>query len=131
MFFQHNDLRNSGVFITFSGNCKQALTFYQACFGGTLHFDLFDQGVHGYEQIPVVNGSLISDRIVIYGSDLVHDEGRKIGNYVAIFLSCKSKADRQRLLEQLLSDTAKKVDAETSAWIEIVDAFEVRWILSA
>ena len=37
----------SAVFLTFSGNCKKALTFYQACFGGTLQFETFGKELQG------------------------------------------------------------------------------------
>lgn len=116
----------SGIFITFSGNCKKALSFYQSCFGGLLQFETFEKEVPGYTEMPVVNGSLVSERITIHGSDLVHNEGRKIGNYISIFLPCKSTLDRKELVEKL--EPGKK-DAADQKLIEVTDAFDVRWIL--
>src|SRR5690606_757982 len=104
------------------------LTFYQTCFGGTLHFELFDQVVQKDGQTPVVSGSLVSDRLVIYGSDLVHDEGRRIGNYIAVFVSCNTLSDRKELLGRLMPDVGEKMD-DVVGLIEIVDAFDVRWVL--
>ncbi|MES2419108.1 MAG: glyoxalase, partial [Bacteroidota bacterium] len=101
MVEHHYDKLISAVFITFSGNCKKALTFYQTCFGGLLQFELFEKELPGYPEMPVVNGSLVSDRIVIHGSDLIHNEGRKLGNYMAIFLHCKNTAERKTLIEKL------------------------------
>lgn len=131
MLFQDSDRSISGIFITFSGNCKKALTFYQTCFGGTLHFETFDKELHGYTEIPVISGALVSDRIVIHGSDLVHNEGRKIGNYLSIFLPCKNADDRKVLIEKLGSDrrdVAIRNDEEDSL-IEVTDAFDVQWVL--
>src|SRR5690606_26273618 len=91
----------SAIFITFSGNCKKALTFYQTCFGGALRFETFEKELQGYTEMPVVIGSLVSNKIVIHGSDLVHDEGRTLGNYMSIFLPCKDTYDRQVLIEKL------------------------------
>lgn len=122
---------NSAVFITFSGNCKKALNFYQTCFGGLLQFETFEKEVNGYTEMPVVSGSLVSDKIVIHGSDLVHNEGRKLGNYISIFLQCKNTQDRKELIEKLESD--KKgffVDNYADQkLVEITDSFDVRWIL--
>lgn len=119
------------VFITFSGNCRRALRFYQSCFGGKLHFDAFDKKLQGFSEVPVVSGSLVSESITIYGSDLVHTEGRKLGNYIAIFLPCKSTHDRNALIG-MLSVGKDDPPLNTSAdqqLVEITDAFDVRWIL--
>jgi len=121
----------SAVFLTFSGNCKEALTFYQTCFGGALRFHFFE-GLKGYAEMPVVNGSLISDSIHIHGSDLVHNEGRILGNHMAIFMRCPSIAVRKALIEKL--QVNKKVPFagnNDEKLIEITDVFDVRWILYA
>ncbi|SMC98325.1 Uncharacterized conserved protein PhnB, glyoxalase superfamily [Pedobacter nyackensis] len=121
----------SAIFITFSGNCKKALSFYQTCFGGGLQFETFEKELLGYTEMPVVSGSLVSDRIIIHGSDLVHNEGRKIGNYISIFLHCKNIHDRKELVEKLAFDKkdffAKNDDDQKL--IEVTDAFDVSWIL--
>ena len=131
MLFQNSDKLTSGIFITFSGNCKKALTFYQTCFGGTLHFETFDRQLQGYTEIPVISGSLVSDSIVIHGSDLVHNEGRKIGNYLSVFLPCKNTDDRKAFIEKLGSDHRDLSDRnyEEQTLIEVTDAFDVRWVL--
>lgn len=121
----------SAIFITFSGNCRKALTYYQTCFGGTLQFETFEKELQGYTEMPVVSGSLVSDNIIIYGSDLVHDEGRRLGNYISIFLHCKNIYDRQTLIEKLKfdkQDPLVKID-DHQKLVEITDAFDVRWML--
>ena len=119
------------VFITFSGNCKKALKFYQSCFGGLLQFETFEKELPGYAELPVVSGSLVADRIIIYGSDLVHNEGRKLGNYIAVFLHCKNNDDRKLLIEKLESVQKNLFvrNDDDQKLIEITDAFEVRWVL--
>ena len=132
MLVKNSDKLTSGIFITFSGNCKRALTFYQTCFGGMLHFETFDRELQGYTEKPVISGSLVSDSIVIHGSDLVHNEGRKIGNYLSIFLQCKNTDDRKILIEKIKSghrDLSYR-NYEEKVLIEVTDAFDVTWILS-
>lgn len=118
-----------GVFITFTGDCKKALTFYQTCFGGRLHFEVLDKALQGYTEIPVISGSLISERMVIYGSDLGYPEGRKIGNYLSIFLPCKDAAHRNLLITKLKAGKNHVSHDNEQKLIEITDPFEVRWIL--
>jgi len=121
----------SAVFITFSGNCRKALTYYQTCFGGKLQFEMFGEALHGYAETPVVSGSLISDRIIIHGSDLVHNEGRTLGNYMAVFLHCKGMDDRQTLVGKLKINGEPPIAAHDvkQKLIEVTDAFDVRWVL--
>ncbi|RZK58823.1 MAG: glyoxalase [Pedobacter sp.] len=121
----------SAVFLTFSGNCKEALSFYQTCFGGTLQLETFEKELAGFAATPVISGSLVADDIVIHGSDLVHNEGRIIGNYMAIFISCANADVRKALIEKLeLSNKDALARNEDDQLVEIVDVFDVRWVLS-
>jgi PhnB protein len=126
------DNSKSAVFLTFSGNCKTALAFYQECFGGTLRFETFEINLDGYIRSPIIAGSLFSDRVVIYGSDLVHDEGRKLGNYMAIFLACENSLERKALLKKLVPNLAQLpvLQDDDQKLIEVTDVFDVRWVLS-
>ena len=131
MITHNTDYLKAAIFITFSGNCKKALSFYQTCFGGELHFETLDQALPGFTETPVVSGSLVADRIIIHGSDLVHSEGRKVGNYLSIFLRCTNAADRLLLKKKLERNNNKSTDrVEKAALIEVTDAFDVRWMLS-
>ena len=126
----NSDKLTTGVFITFAGNCKKALTFYQTCFGGTLHFEIFDKELQGYKEKPVISGSLVADNIVIHGSDLVHNEGRKIGNYISVFLPFKNADDRKLLIDKLRGNSLLSTSNDKEQkLVEITDAFDVRWVL--
>ena len=127
----HNTKLRSAIFITFSGNCKKALTFYQACFGGQLQFDIFEKALPGFTEMLVISGSLVSDSIIIHGSDLVHDEGRILGNYLSVFLHCKNMYDRKLLVEKLAFGKKNFLskNSDDQKLIELTDAFDVRWVL--
>lgn len=127
--FTSSKLTNA-IFITFSGNCRKALTYYQKCFGGTLRFETFEQKLPGYVELPVIIGSLVSDSIIIYGSDLVHNEGRTLGNYMSIFLSCTNTHNRKELIEKLIANKKDRFikNDDDQKLIEVTDAFDVRWI---
>ncbi len=91
---------------------------------------MFEEPLQGYVETPVVSAALISERIVIYGSDLVHNEGRKVGNYVAVFVPCQDNADREELIGKLTSQRIKNKSGDTAhKFIEVTDLFNVRWVL--
>lgn len=123
----------SSVFLTFSGNCKEALTFYQSCFGGALKLETFEKEMCGDTERPVVTGSLIAENLVIHGTDLVHDEGRIMGNYMSIFVHCTDSSFRRELISRL---QFSKLDFlprnyNDDKLVELIDPFDVRWILYA
>jgi uncharacterized glyoxalase superfamily protein PhnB len=130
MVAQNNEKSRSAVFITFPGNCKKALTFYQSCFGGILQLEIFKEDLEAYKEI-VVSGSLFAEGITLHGSDLVHNEGRKLGNYISIFLACKNVADRNQLIKKLGADKKNPFNEnqKDQKLIELTDAFDVRWVL--
>ena len=120
----------SAVYITFSGNCNTALHFYQQCFGGLLQIATLDEELQGFPEMPVVSGSLVSEKIIIHGSDLVHEEGRKLGNHIAVFLHCENAQVRNALIDNLGSDKNNLItNMEDQKLIEVTDAFGVRWVL--
>lgn len=122
----------SAVFVTFSGNCREALTYYQTCFGGSLQFETFETECQGYMENPVVIGSLFSDKIIIHGSDLVHNEGRILGNHMAVFLHCRTADERQTLIKKLElgKEHPTHMDDDGQKLVEITDIFAVRWVLA-
>lgn len=125
---QQTTLRGA-IFITFAGNCKEAMLFYQSCFGGELHFETFESALEGYSETPVVSASLIADRIILHASDLVHNEGRILGNYISIYVPCKSASERVEFMDKLKSTkTDTSSSGEQQQLIELVDAFGVRWL---
>ncbi|MBK1896147.1 VOC family protein [Chryseobacterium paridis] len=130
MLTQQNKSAKFGVFITLAGNCKEALTFYQSCFGGELFLEILEMPLNPYSIKPVISGSLISERIVLYGSDLVHDEGYQMGNHLAIYFPCRNTSERFSLIKQLVGDIEDfPMEMKKQRLIEITDLFGVRWIL--
>ena len=131
MVKHNNTTLTSAHFITFPGNCRKALTFYQACFGGKLQFESFKNELSGYTEMLIISGSLVSDRIIIHGSDLVHDEGRKLGNHMSVFIHCKNTYDRKTLIEKLAFDKTNLFmkNSDDQTLIELTDAFDVNWVL--
>lgn len=119
-----------GIFITFSGNCEKALRFYKTCFGGRVKFETIEISYEGRTVMPVVIGSLVSDRLKILGSDLVHGEGRKVGNYIAIYFPCTNREERNAVLRKLgLGKNELLFSGDDQKLVEVTDVFNVTWIL--
>ena len=127
----HRDgILQTAVFITFSGNCRLALTHYQTCLGGTLEFNLFEHELPGYNIVPVVFGVLKTSHIHIYGSDLGPEEGRAPGNHMSIFLVCSNEQIRRDIIEKLVHPLSKPKPSSASHLTECVDQFDVHWVIA-
>src|SRR6266508_2839382 len=79
-------------FLTFNGNCAEAMHFYQSCFGGELHLSYL-QDAPGLRELPremahlIVNATLVADDIRLFASDLSDDEGIYSGNRISLLFS--------------------------------------------
>lgn len=81
------------TYLTFNGNCKEAMTFYQSCLGGELDIKSLRNCPHA-EHLPekmrdsVVEAVLKKQNMVLMASDMA-DEKLLQGNSVSILLECK------------------------------------------
>tara|TARA_R110000868_G_scaffold29813_1_gene110677 strand:- start:1361 stop:1765 length:405 start_codon:yes stop_codon:yes gene_type:complete len=96
------------TYLTFNGNCKEAMEFYQSCLGGKLDVKSLIETPVG-DRFPdelkklVVNASLKKDNIVLMGTDLRDDELVN-GNSVSILLNSKDEAQIRLYYEKLVKD---------------------------
>lgn len=107
----HNirSMKNVQSYLTFNGNCREAMMFYQSCLGGELFIQtvkespLSDQMPDHMKEV-VLHSSLIKDGLVLLGSDMVGESGLIRGNAVSMVLNCTD--------ENELHDCFKKLSVE-------------------
>ncbi|HCR53395.1 MAG TPA: VOC family protein [Cyclobacteriaceae bacterium] len=94
------------VYLTFNGNCTEAMRFYQKCLGGKLQIQRLGESPAS-NQLPnslnqyVLQANLCNGSVEIIGTDLVSDEGLQRGNSVAMMLVCKSKREMNQYFKKL------------------------------
>ena len=74
-------------YLTFSGNCREAMLFYQDCLGGTLDFQTIGESPLADKMPPKMKACILHARLTtksfqLMGSDMVPSSGLKIGNAV-------------------------------------------------
>lgn len=83
------------TYLTFNGNCREAMEFYQECLGGELHFQTLSETPE-WEKFPqimlgyIVQASLKKDNLILMGTDMV-DEELLHGNSISILLDCNDE----------------------------------------
>lgn len=93
-------------YLTFNGNCREAMTFYRDCLGGELVLETIgDLPMSG--KIPcemkaiVIQATLTKGPLVIVGTDMGNEKEIAKGNAVAMLLDCDSEAEARSVYQKL------------------------------
>lgn len=126
-------------FLSFNGNCYDAMHFYQACFGGELRLRYLGDEP-GLQNMPpglaqlVVSAILESEHVRLFASDLVEEEGSFNGNRISLLFStpqldslsaCFNKLARKGKISGPLAGTLL-----AGEWSSLTDQYGVQWIFS-
>lgn len=124
-------------YLYFAGNCREAMTFYQACLGG----ELTVQPVGGSQMVAemppemhdqVLHAMLASDDLVLMASDMLGPEEVVRGNAVNLCLVCTSKAEIETLFARLAEggQVGHPLQEEFfGTFGDLIDKFGVSWML--
>jgi PhnB protein len=95
-------------YLTFNGNCMEAMTFYRACLGGELELQTIADSPLA-KDLPqkmkkcILHATLKSDAIVIMGSDMAPSTLIK-GNTVSMMLTFNSEKEIRKAYTDLSKD---------------------------
>lgn len=125
-------------YLTFSGNCREAMTFYQECLGGELHFQTIGESPMA-SQMPVdmtsyiLHATLTKGDVVLMASDMVPEGGLIVGNSVSLMLNCSSEKEIKNLYEKLSAGGKATHQLEETFWGalfgDLTDRFGNHWLL--
>ncbi len=118
-------------YISFKGQARQAMTFYQTVFGGRADVVPFSQfGIPNEPADGVMHAALVvDDKTLIMGSDAMSETP------AGIALSLSGTSDELHGLFAKLADGATDVrELKTEQWGaeygELVDKFGIRWMFN-
>jgi PhnB protein len=124
-------------YITFAGNARQAMEFYERVFGGTLTLNTF--GELGSPDAPnadkIMHGLLETDSgFTLMGSDTPPGAEHSPGNNITVSLSGDDADDLRSYWQQLSSGGTVSVPLEKQVWGDefgmCVDQFGVPWMVN-
>ncbi len=126
------------AYLNFSGNCREAMSFYQKCLGGKLSLQTLGEQAD-VQQLPalmknvVLHATLTNENLIIMGSDMLSEEGLKKGNAVSLMLQCDTQ-EEMNLFYQKLSLGGKQIQPIAKsiwgAWFgDLIDKFDIQWLL--
>ena len=124
-------------YISFDGDARQAMEFYERVFGGTLTLNTF--GEFGAQDSPdadkIMHGMLeTGSGFTLMGADTPQGMERNPGNNVAVSLSGDDADDLRGYWEQLSDGGAVSVPLEKQMWGDefgmCVDQFGIGWMVN-
>lgn len=125
------------AYLTFNGNCREAMTFYKKCFGGTLRCQTL--GTKQKKKEPtlanvIVHAQLKSRNIVLQGTDLIDEGPLQRGNNVSFMVECSSERELDLYFKKLSHKGEKKCEPvlmkRGNRLASIVDQFGMQWLLN-
>lgn len=131
-------MKNVIAYLTFSGNCREAMTFYRDILGGELYFQTIGESPMAANMPTnmknyILHSTLKEGRVLIMASDMVGENGLLKGNSVSLMLDCTGEADIRRCYAQLSEGGTATHPIEHTFWGalfgDLTDRFGVHWLL--
>lgn len=125
-------------YLSFNGNCREAMLFYQHCLGGRLRFQSIGESLStakmpGKMRDCVLHCTLTNDSVVLMGTDIVMDDGLIRGNAASMMLHCNTEKElRNRFKKLAVGGRAIQPPVRTfegALFGNLTDKFGNNWLL--
>jgi PhnB protein len=126
-------------YLTFNGNCREAMIFYRNCLGGELSFQTVGESPLS-DKMPkqmkdcILHATLTKDALVLMASDMVSESGLVTGNAVSLSLNCSSEEEIKKYYAKLSAGGTANHPLENGFWGALfgglTDKFGNHWILN-
>jgi PhnB protein len=126
-------------YLTFNGNCREAMTFYRNCLGGELTLetigesDLADKMPNNMRK-SIMHAVLAKDELVIMATDMVEERGLIKGNSISMMLNCNSKEEAQSFYRKLSFGGKASHPLQETFWGalfgDLTDRFGNNWLIN-
>jgi PhnB protein len=126
-------------YLTFNGNCREAMTFYKECLDGELTFQTIGESPLSGKMPKkmkdcILHSTLTNGSLVLMGSDMVGENGLIRGNAVSLTLNCNSETEIRSCYKKLSAGGVATHPLEDSFWGALfgglTDKYGNNWLLN-
>jgi PhnB protein len=126
-------------YLTFAGNCREAMAFYQECLGGELELREVDgtpfaEGMPAEGKKSIMHSSLTNGDFVLFASDMLGAEEVEAGNAVNLCLNGDSEEEIRTAFAKLSEGGKGGHEIEEMFWGalygDLTDKYGFRWMFS-
>ncbi len=125
-------------YLTFNGNCREAMMFYKKCLGGELTFQTIGESPLSAKMPKqmkecILHSTLVNGSLLLMGSDMVSEQGLIKGNAVSLSLHCSSEKEIKIFYNRLSAGGKVNHPIENTFWGalfgDLKDKFGNQWLL--
>ena len=127
-------------YLTFNGNCCEAMTFYKECLNAELSMQTIGESAIASQMPGEAHQNIIHARVtrngetVLLGSDMVGPDGFVKGNTMTLFLECSGEEEIHSLFAKLSAGGQVTFPVSSEFWGglygTLTDKFGINWMLS-
>ena len=131
-------MKNLNVYLTFPGNCEEALNFYKTCFGGEITSlqrfgDSPMESADEHKQ-RIMHAEFKSDGIYFMASDSMPDQPTQAGDIVQLSINLDGAQEQESIFQRLSEGGEVLMPLGETFWGAafgmLTDRFGVRWMLN-
>jgi PhnB protein len=125
-------------YLTFNGNCREAMTFYANCLGGELSLQTIGESPLA-DKMPakmkdcILHSTLTNGALLIMASDMVGEKGLVKGTAISLMLNCSSEEEIKDYYSKLSEGGEPTHPLEISFWGalfgDLTDKYGNQWLL--
>lgn len=131
-------MNGTTAYLHFNGNCREAMSFYRACFGGEMEVMAYPDGSgqpNTDPAAPVMHSKITEGgQALLMASDYPPGtETSGLGNNFSVFIDCSSDGELEELFTALSQDgkvTVPPSDMPFGRFGMCDDPFGISWILN-
>lgn len=130
-------MQNLNPYLTFNGNCKEAMTFYHQALGGNIEIMPFEgSGMETPAEAKdrVMHAILTIDNIIIMASDSMPGQDIAFGANVSLSINCSSREEANKLYASLGEGGTPTMPLQDTFWGAyfgmLNDKFGVQWMFN-
>lgn len=132
-------MKSVNPYLTFNGNCREAMMFYKKCLGGKLVFQTVGESPLS-EKMPekmkdcILHAALTTGSLLLMGSDMVSENGLIKGNAVSLTLNCSNEKEARSFYKKLSAGGVATHPLEDTFWGALfgglTDKYGNHWLLN-
>ncbi len=132
-------MANINAYLTFNGNCREAMNFYKDCLGGELVFQTVGESPM-CDSMPeqmknaIMHSSLTNGALVIMATDMASPKGVVVGDNIALLLNCDSEEHARAAYGKLSEGGEQTHKLEPTFWGalfgDLTDKFGNHWLIN-
>ncbi|MGA2196922.1 MAG: VOC family protein [Bryobacteraceae bacterium] len=125
------------TYLNFDGNCRQAMEFYQRCFGAELFLMRYSEAPGDWPREAgdrVLHSTLSKGHAFLMGVDVVPGAPFQTGNNFSVLIHCESFQETAGLFTALGENGKVTVPLQETFWAArygmLTDQFGITWVFN-